>query len=160
MGLITINIIGILLFVGIPVENPVEEELDLFWGEVTRTVEVGDFEGYGELYHPDAVLVNGFNNKSYNIAKALNGWKQGFIDTKNGKMQAGVSFKFTQRISGEASAHEKGMFHYYTIDEAGKRKDEFVHMNALLVKKEGKWLFLMEHQQSAGTKAEWDALNQ
>ena len=31
-------------------------------------------------------------------------------------------------------------------------------MNALLVKKDGKWLLVMEHQKSAGTKADWDAL--
>ena len=44
---------------GLPTTAPaqVTTELDAYWAEVSRTVEEGDFEGYAELYHPDAVLV-------------------------------------------------------------------------------------------------------
>jgi len=154
----TINILSIFLAGLMPVEDPITKEIDLVWAELTRTVAEGDYEGYEAVYHPDAVLVNGFSKKSYHISKALLGWKKGFDDTKEGKMKAGATFKFTQRLHDEESAHEIGMFHYYTINEDGKRQDQYVYMNALLVKKEGKWLLLMEYQKSAGTKADWEAL--
>ena len=58
------------------------KELDSLWAELANTVANGDLEGYSAGYHPDAILVNGLSNKSYPIAKALAGWKQGFVDVK------------------------------------------------------------------------------
>ena len=87
-------------------------ELDAFWAEASRTVLEGDFEAYAATYHADAVLVSGFSNNSYPIAQALDGWKQGFEDTRDGRMKASVEFRFTQRLHDETTAHETGMFRY------------------------------------------------
>ena len=74
----------------------VTTELDAYWAELSRTVEEGDFEGYAELYHPDAVLVAG-GSGTYPIGRALAGWKQGFDDTREGRAKAGVEFRLTER---------------------------------------------------------------
>ncbi len=134
----------------------VQAELDAFWAEVSRTVGEGDFEGYSATYHPDAVLVSGPSGTSYPIAQALDGWKQGFDDTKAGRMKAVVEFRFTQRLSDENTAHETGIFHYFTVDSEGRRAGSLVHFEALLVKKEG-WKMVMEYQKSPATEEEWEA---
>jgi ketosteroid isomerase-like protein len=132
-------------------------ELDAYWAEVARTVGEGDFEGYGATYHSDAVLVNAMSGTSYPIAQALAGWRQGFDDTKAGKVEAGVEFRFTQRLSDGSTAHETGMFHYWVVSEEGQRTDQFVHFEALLVKKDG-WKMVMEYQKSVASRAAWEAV--
>ena len=139
-------------------DDQITKELDAAWAELSRTVAEGDFHGYKKGYHNDAVLVSGFTKNSYPIAKALARWKSGFDDTKAGKITAGVDFHFTQRLHDQTTAHETGMFRYYTQDKQGKRSEFIAHMNALLIKKEGKWLIMMEYQKSKMTRAEWDAL--
>ena len=83
----------IVLFLFDGIQNP-KQELDAFWEEASRTVEEGDFEGYANTFHPDAILVNGISGNSYPISNALQGWKQGFDDTKAGEMKASVEFRF------------------------------------------------------------------
>jgi hypothetical protein len=134
------------------------KELDATWSHLANTVANGDFEGYSASYHGGAILVSGFSNESYPIATALAQWKQGFVDTKAGKLRAHVDFRFSKRLNDETTAHETGMFYYYTIDAKGKRSDSFVHMNALLVKQSGQWLIMMEFQKSQATQDEWDML--
>jgi ketosteroid isomerase-like protein len=134
----------------------VQADLDAFWAEVSRTVAEGDFEGYAATYHEDAILVSGRSGTSYPIAQALAGWKQGFDDTKAGRMNATVEFRFTQRLSDATTAHETGIFHYAVVDADGQRTEQFVHFEALLVKKQG-WKMMMEYQKSAATQEEWDA---
>jgi len=139
-------------------KNKVTSELNDFWVDMSRAVIEGDFKRCKGLYHPDAILVNGFGDDSYPIAGALSKWKQGFDDTKAGKAKSSVSFRFSQRRNDASTAHEVGMFNYYTIDESGKRQGGIYHMNALLVKKDGKWQLMMEYQKSLATQAEWDAI--
>lgn len=134
------------------------KELDAAWANLASTVANGDFEGYSAGYHPDAILVSGSSKNSYPIGKALARWKQGFMDTKAGKLTAHVDFRFSRRLHDKSTAHETGMFHYYTIDASGKRTDFIAHLNALLVKKSGKWLIMMEFQKSQATQEEWDML--
>lgn len=76
----------------------VAAELDAYWAEVSRTVVEGDFEGYSALYHPDAVLVM-LGTGTVPIGDALTSWKQGFDDTREGRSEAGVEFKLTQRLN-------------------------------------------------------------
>jgi len=139
-------------------DDKIIAELDATWAQLAKTVTEGDFDGYKKGYHVDAILVSGLSKNSYPIADALSGWKQGFIDTKAGKITAAVDFHFTQRLHDKTTAHETGMFRYYTVDEQGKHSEFIAHMNALLVKKEGKWLIMMEYQKSQMTKAQWDKL--
>ncbi|MFK7923837.1 MAG: hypothetical protein AB8H47_17895 [Bacteroidia bacterium] len=143
-------------------EEPIRiVELDQYWTELSRTVKEGDFEGYSAGYHEDAVIIfaSGKNKSSVPISKALAGWKQGFEDTKAGKTNASVAFRFSQRIGDETTAHETGIFNYTTYDKSGKVTGAYpTHFEMLLVKRDGKWLGLMEYQKSTATQAEWEAL--
>jgi hypothetical protein len=134
----------------------VAPELDAYWTEISRTVTEGDFDGYAALYHPDAVLVAG-GSGTYPIGNALAGWKQGFDDTREGAAVAGVEFRFTGRLNDETTAHETGMFRYTFKSEDAQEVVALVHFDALLVKKDGKWLMVMEHQKEPATDEEWDA---
>ena len=134
----------------------VTTELDAYWAEVSRTVAEGDFEGYAALYHPDAVLVMG-GAESYPIAKALAGWKQLFDDTHAGKAVGGVEFRFTGRLNDGTTAHETGMFRYTFEPVDGEEAGALVHFEALLVKRDGEWLMVMEYQKEPATDEEWDA---
>ena len=134
-----------------------EQELDRFWQKVSITVQEGDFEGYAATCHAEGVLVSGSSSTSYPLAHALVRWKKGFQDTKSGAMQASVDFKFSHRMGDATTAHERGIFRYET-----KRNQEttvdWIHFEALLVKKESGWKVLMEYQQSAAGEHEWQAL--
>ena len=155
---ITFSCLYFCFIAGVFADDKILAELDETWAQLARAVAEGDFEGYKKGYHADAILVSGLSKNSYPIAGALSGWKQGFVDTKAGKMTAAVDFHFTQRLHDQTTAHETGMFRYYTIDKQGKRSEFIAHMNALLIKEDGKWLIMMEYQKSKMTKAQWDAV--
>ncbi|TBN00840.1 DUF4440 domain-containing protein [Hyunsoonleella flava] len=136
-------------------------ELDQFWAELSRTVREGDFEGYAATYHEDAVVVMASrkNKTSIPISKALAGWKQGFLDTKSGKNKSDVVFRFSQRIGDDTTAHETGIFVYTSSDSNGENAVQYrVHFEMLFVKRNGKWLGVMEYQKSYATEEEWNAL--
>lgn len=136
--------------------NPRLAELDAFWSEVSRTVREGDFEGYCATFHEDGVLVNG-SKGSMRLAEAAARWKQGFLDTKSGRMKADVHFRFSERVGDASTAHETGIFLYSTTDAQGHTRDAYIHFEELMVKKGG-WKTLMEYQKGPATKEEWDAL--
>lgn len=153
--------VGMMIFATISVhavaqEDEVAGELDAFWAEVARTVAEGDFDGYAATYHPDAVLVSGLNGTSYPIAKALEGWREGFDDTRSGTVDSGVEFRFTARLHDATTAHETGLFRYMSRTPGGSSIEQILHFEALLVKKDG-WKLIMEFQQSLASVAEWDA---
>lgn len=136
-------------------------ELNHFWAEVSRTVSEGDFEGYTATYHDDAVVVftTGENKASISITKALENWKQDFIDTRAGKTENSVAFRFSQRLGDETTAHETGIFVFQSKNSNDKvNPRQFVHFEALLVKKDNAWLMVMEYQKSKATEKEWDLL--
>ncbi len=135
----------------------IEQELDQFWQALSQTVIDGEFEQYAAGYHKDAVLVSGFTKNSYPIKQAFDRWQQGFEDTKTGKMKAHVKFVWTQRLISENTAHETGMFKYSTTDEKGNTEVFIGHLTTLLVKKDGKWLIMMENQKSKATEEEWNS---
>jgi hypothetical protein len=138
-----------------------QAELNTFWAEVSRTVREGDFEGYKATYHEDAVVVftTGENKSSISITKALSNWKQDFIDTKAGKTKNTVEFRFSQRVGNENTAHETGIFSFQSNDGRAKTTPkQFVHFEALLVKKDTIWVMVMEYQKSKATEAEWELL--
>ena len=134
----------------------VTEELDAYWTEVARTVEEGEFDGYAALYHPDAVLVTS-NSGSQPISSALDGWQQLFLDTAEGKANAKVTFRFTQRLNDATTAHETGVFRYLFAPNDGEEMVSTVHFTALLVKRHGAWRMLMEHQKTPATEEDWAA---
>lgn len=155
--------LSLLVFCGTaPAATGVDEtarltQLDSFWKEIQAAVQNGDYERYKATCHPSGVLVSEAKKTSYPLAKALAGWKQGFLDTQSGKMKAGVEFRFSQRLGDETTAHETGIFHYWTVDTKGSRTDHYTHFEALLVKEHG-WQTLMEYQKAPATEAEWEQL--
>ena len=126
---------------------------------VTRTVEEGDFEGYSRLYHPDAVLVSSGSGASHPISQALVGWEKDFDATRQGKARSSVTFRFTQRLHDETTAHESGMFRYTAKLEDGSETVGTVHFEGLLVRKDGVWLMVMEYQKQPATDEEWEMVN-
>ena len=134
----------------------VTDQLDAAWGKLKTTVSNGDFRSFKSVYHRDAILVNGISKKSYPIKDAFAGWEQGFEDTKSGIISAHVDVKFSQRLTDKTSAHETGIFHYYTIDKEGKQNDSYIHFESLWIKKNIKWFMMMEYQKSRTDKVEWD----
>jgi tetratricopeptide (TPR) repeat protein len=132
-----------------------------YWAEISRTVKEGDFDGYKATCHENAVLVttSGKNKISYPMTTALARWKQGFLDTKQGKQMDKVQFRFSQRIGDETTAHETGIFYITSHDASGMLLSEsYTHLEALLVKQVNKWVCLMEYQKATATLEEWDAL--
>lgn len=154
---IRLGYLGLILSAPAAVGAQTTSELDAFWGEMSRTVEAGDFEGYSALYHPDAVLVSQAAETSYPIAQALAGWEPGFTDAREGAARAGVSFRFTRRLHDETTAHETGIFRYTFQPEGEAESVALVHFQGLLVKRDGSWLLMMEFQQEPATEAEWQA---
>lgn len=135
-----------------------QEGVDALWDEISKTVAEGDFEGYAATYHPDAVLVNGISGTSYPIADALAGWKQGFDDTKAGKMTASVEFKFTERLHSETTAFDTGVFKYSSQIEGSEPRTIYIHFQGLLTKTSGEWKLMMENQISVATEEEWEVI--
>ena len=137
-------------------EDSVLGGIDRAWDKIKATITKGDFRSFKSSYHRDAILVNGISKKCYPIKTALDGWKQGFDDTKEGSMDANLELKFSQRIFDSSTAHETGIFHYYTIDKKGVQTDTYVHFESLWIKKQNKWFMMMENQVSRSDKEEWD----
>ena len=142
---------------GVEISQQRIKELDAYWSEVSRCVNKGDFEGYRATCHPDGVLVAGTRSEAYPLAIALMKWQQGFIDTKSGKIKASVSFRFSQRLGDETTAHETGMFLYSTVNADGNTVRDYIHLEALLIKKKD-WKIMMEYQKSKATEEEWNKL--
>jgi hypothetical protein len=133
-------------------------ELDRYWAEVSRAVKEGDFEAYRATCHAEGVLVSGGKRTSQPLADALARWKQEFLDTRAGKMDASVEFRFARRLGDATTAHESGIFLYRSKPAGGEAKQEHVHFEALLVKRRDGWKILMEYQKGPASEAEWKAL--
>ncbi len=133
-------------------------DLDAYWDAVSETVANGDFDGYAALYHPDAVLVSDFSSSSISMVTALANWKQGFDDTRDGKMKANVDFRFEKRYNNGEAAWESGIFRYSATPEGGTMSTQYIFFEALMVNKGEGWLMVMERQIAQATEAQWDAL--
>lgn len=155
----TLLVVSFFAHFSLSAKEQVLQELDAYWQYMATTVSQGDFEGYASTFHPDAVFVTDIVNTSYPIGNALARWQQGFVDTKAGKMQAGVDFKFTQSLVSENTAHQTGYFYYYSIDSQGKKTPFIAYFKALLVKKSGKWQMMMEHHIKQVDQQIWDNIN-
>lgn len=136
-------------------------ELNRYWEQLNKTVIEGDFEGYKNCFHKDAVIIfaSGANKTSLPISSALEFWKEGFKNTKEGKVSVNVEFRFSQRIGNETTAHETGIFIYTSTDNIRKESNSYIiPFEMLLVKRNNNWYSLMEYQKPFATQDEWDAL--
>ena len=145
------------LALGSPLDESRIKELDSYWAEVSKAVRDGEFTGYEATCHSHGVLVSGRTQTSYPLTKALVRWQPGFNDTKSGKIEAEVSFRFSQRLNDQTTAHETGIFRYSTVKASGEKSVTFIHFEALLLKQD-RWRILMEYQKSEASEAEWDKL--
>lgn len=138
-------------------------ELDAYWAEISRCVKAGDFEGYKATATKDASLILGAQKKAYPLAKAFKQWKEGFVHTKSGEVEASVDFRFSERFGDETTAYETGTFLYQskpTVEGADGKKPiaVYVDFEALLQKRDGEWKMIMEYQKAPTTEAAWKAL--
>jgi ketosteroid isomerase-like protein len=154
--MLLLNLLPLLALLA-PPPSPAADSIDAFWAEAVRTVVEGDFEGYAALYHEDAVIVSTFTNDARPIAAALGEWQQYFVDTAEGRMEAGLEFRFTQRLHGETTAHETGMFFYRLHPPGETPEPTYIHFESLLVKGADGWKWVMEFQKSVATAEEWEA---
>lgn len=136
----------------------VAAEIEAFWAESERTVVEGDFDAYADLYHADAVLVTGSTGTSVPIADALAGWKSLFDDTRDGVMRAHLEIRIARRMAGTTTSHETGIFRYVSHPDGGEPDVGLVHFEALLVKTDDGWKWVMEYQKGEATPAQWEAL--
>ncbi len=156
--MIRLLLISILFASNALAQTSANPEITAFWIEAERQVIEGDFDAYAASFHKEAILVNGIGEQSYPIQTALDGWQQGFNDTKAGKMKAEVEFRFSAQIHGESSAHQTGIFRYAWQNEQEEAQEVFIHFEALLTKTDGEWKMLMEYQKSLASAEEWKAL--
>lgn len=149
-----VTFIGVLFHCNVFAQNRITE-LNAYWEVVKEKVESGDVAGYGETFHEDGILVSDTGKACYPLDEALKKWKDGLEKTKRGITKVTLDFRFSERTGDETTAFEKGMFRYDLLDENGERTERFVHFDALLIKKNGKWQLMLEHQKLPAAKEEW-----
>ena len=140
-------------------DSQITKQIDeLLWNKISKSVREGDFETYANLNHANAVLVS--SAKSVTMEEALSNWKQGFVDSKNGKQKVNVEFRFSKRLDNETTAHETGIFNFitYEIGTDKIKSEDYVNFEALLVKYNGTWQIMMEYQKTKASREEWQAL--
>jgi len=126
------------------------------WAPIAASVVHDDIAAMGRTYHPDAVLVSSTGTRS--IATALAGWGKDMVANKAKGIRATVEFRFTKRQDDAETAFETGVFKYTVTDKAGVSTPSYRRLEALLVKREGKWRIVMERQLEAVTEATWNAM--
>ncbi len=134
------------------------KELDSYWTEVSRAVNEGDFEAYKATCHGDGVLVSEGKLMSQPLVVALARWSNDFANTRDGRISSKVEFRFSKRFGDATTAHETGIFRFTAQKPGAEPTIEYIHLEALLVKRGGAWKILMENQTGPATAAEWDAL--
>ena len=141
----------------LPAHAQVTSELDAVWANVARSVATGDADLYLSTYHPDAIFVSVRRGITRTVAEDVDANRAAWNDTRDGRARRSVEFRFTERLHGQSSAHEVGIFRYASTEADGSTRVVLIHFEAALVKKDGVWLQLLELQTSDATEAEWEA---
>jgi ketosteroid isomerase-like protein len=134
------------------------KEINAYWAEVSRAVKAGDFEAYKATCHPDGVLVSGSRKTSFPLADALKKWKKEFDDTKAGTRKSSAKFRFSKRYHDATTAYESGVLLYEFSTDEGKKGTEYIFLEALLLKRDGRWQIMMEYQIPGATEKDWAEL--
>ncbi len=154
----TLALLGLVILPPAPCRGgEISNEIDsTVWEVISATVAANDIEGMAATYHPDAVLVSPKGTVS--IAEQLVKWGEGMERIELEDRSASVSFRFASRQDNAETAFERGMFRYAETDENGVEQPGFVPFEALLVKRDGRWLMVMERQLEATDESAWNAL--
>ena len=126
------------------------------WSVISEAVAANDCDKMASVYHPDGVLVS--TTGSIAVTAQLVTWGEGMEKIAAEGRSASVSFRFASRQCDATTAFERGMFRYAETNGAGVEEPRFVQLEALFVKKEGRWLMVMERQLEAADEGAWDAL--
>lgn len=149
--------LGLPVFLAAVAQNPASAAINAdVWTPIAASVVNDDIAAMGRTYHPDAVLVS--NDDTRSIASALAGWGKEMVANKAKGTRATVEFRFTKRQDDTETAFETGVFKYTVIDKAGVATPSYRRLEALLVKRQGKWRIVMERQLEAVTEAAWNAI--
>lgn len=128
------------------------------WSVISTTVAGHDLAGMAATYFPDAVVVT--PQGTMPVARALAGWGQSMEAMKRNGSRASVAFRFALRQDGAETAFESGIFNYAVTDSAGATTRYIIPFEALLVRKDARWLIVMERQFAAADEAAWNAMAQ
>jgi len=140
-----------------PAASPTSAEIDAqVWKPIAASVVNDDIVAMAKAYHPTAVVVTNAGTKL--ASQALDGWGKDMVVAKKNGVHATVELRFTKRQDDATTAFESGAFKYSSTDKAGKVTTGYTRMEALLVKTNGRWQTLMEHQMNPITEAEWNQL--
>lgn len=126
------------------------------WSVISTTVAGHDLAGMTATYFPDAVVVT--PQGTMPVARALAGWGQSMEAMKRNGSRASVAFRFALRQDGAETAFESGIFNYAVTDSAGATTRYIIPFEALLVRKDARWLIVMERQFAAADEAAWNAM--
>ena len=137
-------------------ESSSSEIDDQVWSVLAAAVAANDRDGMAATYHPDAVLVSGEGTKA--VARQPEAWGDGMEKIRAEGRSASVAFRFSSRQADAATAFECGMFRYAETTADGVEEPSFVPFEALLVKKDGRWLMVMERQFEAAGRVAWDKM--
>jgi hypothetical protein len=75
----------------------------------------------------------------------------------NPPVNPGLEFRFSSRVHDASTAHEVGLYHFW----AEGRAHFYGTVDSYLVKKDGRWMILVEIQRGPeATEAEWNVLRQ
>lgn len=136
-------------------QDPIEAELDAFWEAVVNSVENWNIDAQEATYHPDAISVTD-HEASYRTRLMVDVFAE-VRDSASVPPEATLAFRFSSRVHDETTAHEVGI---YRFQRAGE-EPFYGGVDSYLVKKDGRWLILLEIMRREGlAQAEWDALGE
>lgn len=137
--------------------DSVTVELDTFWAGVARSVTEWSIPAQKATYHPDAIGVKGTagSDSTYLIWALYAAQEADSASRSAPQKQRVLEFRFSSRVHDGNTAHEVGLYHFW----AEGRPHYYGTVDSYLVKKDGRWLILLERQLlPAATKVDWDAL--
>jgi len=149
-------LLPLLALVPLQARAQVTTELDSLWADVVQSVATGDSDLYLSTYHPDAIFVSMRRGVTRTVADDVEANRAAWDDTRDGRAQRSLEFRFTERLNSQTSAHEVGIFRYASTEADGSTRVVLIHFEAALIKKDGVWLQLLELQTSDATEAEWE----
>lgn len=142
--------------------DAVAAQIDEYWTEVARTVAEGDLEGYWANFHPDAVGVGRDTSGTLRtrlIAEQYERSIAGTAEVRAGRVWRRIEFRLASRLHDSATAHVVGLSHFRRTAEGDPPVDRYDGVDSYLVRRNGRWVMLLNFQAGPATKAEWDALD-